>query len=84
MLHVSSLLTILCLYFDTQFSVRVDSKDFAHVAFAFEFGTRLSAQVDRHKVKAKVAKFINDQDHVLAAVGGIRELIDYISIRHLS
>ena len=32
-------------------------------------------------VKATAAKFINDQDHTLAAVGGIHELPNYKWIR---
>ena len=32
-------------------------------------------------IKATAAKFINDQDHALAAVGGIHELPDYSWIR---
>lgn len=35
-------------------------------------------------VKATAAKFINDQDHALAAVGGIHELPDYSWVRNHS
>jgi len=48
-----------------------------------EIFSRIDA-VSAADVKATAAKFINDQDHALAAVGGIHELPDYNWIRRHS
>ena len=48
-----------------------------------EIFSRIDA-VSVDDIKATAAKFINDQDHALAAVGGIHELPDYPWIRNHS
>lgn len=48
-----------------------------------EIFSRIDA-VESSDIKATAAKFINDQDHALAAVGGIHELPDYNWIRRHS
>lgn len=48
-----------------------------------EIYTRIDS-VTTEDIRATAAKFINDQDHALAAVGGIHELPDYQSIRRQS
>ena len=48
-----------------------------------EIFSRIDA-VTTSDIKATAAKFINDQDHALAAVGGIHELPDYQWIRRHS
>lgn len=48
-----------------------------------EIFSRIDA-ISTADVKATAAKFINDQDHALAAVGGIHELPDYNWIRRHS
>jgi processing peptidase subunit beta len=48
-----------------------------------EIFSRIEA-VTTADIKATAAKFINDQDHALAAVGGIHELPDYNWIRRHS
>mmetsp|Transcript_9102 Transcript_9102/g.13998 ORF Transcript_9102/g.13998 Transcript_9102/m.13998 type:complete len:474 (+) Transcript_9102:72-1493(+) len=50
---------------------------------AAEIFSRIDA-VTTADIKATAAKFINDQDHALAAVGGIHELPDYTWIRRHS
>jgi processing peptidase subunit beta len=48
-----------------------------------EIFSRIDA-VTTSDIKATAAKFINDEDHALAAVGGIHELPDYNWIRRHS
>ena len=48
-----------------------------------EIYTRIDA-VTTEDIRATAAKFINDQDHALAAVGGLHELPDYQAIRRQS
>ena len=48
-----------------------------------EIFSRIDA-VSAEDIKATAAKFINDQDHALAAVGGIHELPDYNWVRRHS
>jgi len=48
-----------------------------------EIFSRIDA-VSKDDIKATAAKFINDEDHALAAVGGIHELPDYNWIRRHS
>ncbi|GMI29312.1 hypothetical protein TeGR_g10908 [Tetraparma gracilis] len=48
-----------------------------------EIFSRIEA-VDAADIKATAAKFINDQDHALAAIGPIHELPDYNWIRRRS
>jgi processing peptidase subunit beta len=48
-----------------------------------EIFSRIDA-VSKDDIKATAAKYINDQDHALAAVGGIHELPDYTWVRRHS
>lgn len=48
-----------------------------------EIFSRIDA-VTKDDIRATAAKFINDQDHALAAVGGIHELPDYTWVRRHS
>ena len=64
--------------------MEADNRSFGRVMSLNEMMARVDALTMMDDVKSAANEVINDQDHALAAIGGIHELPDYNWIRRHS